>query len=593
MKLHILLFMAGALIAAISADNIDEFEVESEEVQDTLSPEEPAPVEDDFPYTSPVPSNPAAIYLAEHFDDESQFHKLWVKSQAKKEGISEDIAKYDGEWALEAPSRDGLLNDKGMVLKSKAKHAAISSRLVKPFVFNTKPLIVQYEVNFQQGQECGGAYLKLLSDGIDTKNLVQFHDKTPYTIMFGPDKCGTDHKLHFIFRHKNPKNGTIEEKHCKKPKERYDELFTDKMPHLFTLIINPDNTYEVQIDKKVFNEGSLLEDFTPSVNPPAEIEDPTDKKPEDWDEREKIPDPEAKKPEDWDEDAPAQIVDESATMPDGWLESETQTIPDLNALKPADWDNEIDGEWEPPLIENPACANAVGCGKWEQPLINNPEYKGKWKAPLVDNPNYKGKWRPRMIPNPDYYEDKQPFKMHTISAVGFELWSMSENLLFDNIIITDSLEAAQEWAAETYDKKRAKITKAAGSLWGRMMKAMNYRPKAWAVYFIYCLIPISIYISYLVYCYQEDQEEQKRAAAAKKTDEVTADDDIVRGMSVHPQEGDGDADDDEKKSIPVMMTKKTTSRRKMKRQSTKRFLRRRSRCESGKPAKNKRKITTC
>lgn len=22
-----------------------------------------------------------------------------------------------------------------------------------------------------------------------------FHDKTPYTIMFGPDKCGLDHKV--------------------------------------------------------------------------------------------------------------------------------------------------------------------------------------------------------------------------------------------------------------------------------------------------------------------------------------------------------------------------------------------------------------
>lgn len=36
--------------------------------------------------------------------------------------------------------------------------------------------------------------------------------------MFGPDKCGNDHKLHFIFRHRNPKNGSFEEKHCKKPK---------------------------------------------------------------------------------------------------------------------------------------------------------------------------------------------------------------------------------------------------------------------------------------------------------------------------------------------------------------------------------------
>jgi len=24
---------------------------------------------------------------------------------------------------------------------------------------------------------------------------MNFHDKTPYTIMFGPDKCGNDHKV--------------------------------------------------------------------------------------------------------------------------------------------------------------------------------------------------------------------------------------------------------------------------------------------------------------------------------------------------------------------------------------------------------------
>ena len=34
--------------------------------------------------------------------------------------------------------------------------------------------------------------------------------------MFGPDKCGSDSKLHFIFRHVNPKNGSVEEKHVKK-----------------------------------------------------------------------------------------------------------------------------------------------------------------------------------------------------------------------------------------------------------------------------------------------------------------------------------------------------------------------------------------
>lgn len=57
-----------------------------------------------------------------------------------------------------------------------------------------------------------------------------------------------------------------------------------------------------------------MEDFTPPVNPPKEIDDPDDKKPEDWDEREKIPDPDAEKPDDWDEDAPAKIPDPDAKV---------------------------------------------------------------------------------------------------------------------------------------------------------------------------------------------------------------------------------------------------------------------------------------
>ncbi|CAH0561016.1 unnamed protein product [Brassicogethes aeneus] len=460
-------------------------------------------VADDILYDSPKPADQSKVYFHDHFDDTANFNKKWVKSSAKKEGIEEDIAKYDGEWAIEEPVKDGLLGDKGLVLKSKAKHAAISSNLHKPFVFNTKPLIVQYEVVLQEGQECGGAYLKLLSQSAEHKDLSQFTDKTPYSIMFGPDKCGNDYKLHFIFKHKNPLNGTIEEKHCQKPKERLEEIYDDKLPHLYTLILNPDNTFEIRIDNKIFNSGSLLEDFAPPVNPPAEIEDPADKKPEDWDEREKIPDPEAVKPEDWDEDAPAQIVDESATMPDGWLENELTHVPDPEAKKPEDWDSDMDGEWEPPLIENPVCAGAPGCGTWEPPLINNPAFKGKWRAPYIDNPNYKGKWRPRTIPNPDYFEDKHPFKLPTVGAIGFELWSMSKDILFDNIIITDEYYVAEQWAADTFSKKRQKIAKDSVTFWGRMMRAMNNRPKTWGAYFIYCSLPVIGYIYYLFRCVKE------------------------------------------------------------------------------------------
>jgi len=45
------------------------------------------------------------------------------------------------------------------------------------------------------------------------------------------------------------------------------------------------------------------------------------------------------------------------------------------------------------------------------------------------------------------------------AAVGLELWSMSNMILFDNIIITDEETVADNWAAETFDLKRRKLDK--------------------------------------------------------------------------------------------------------------------------------------
>lgn len=64
-------------------------------------------------------------------------------------------------------------------------------------------------------------------------------------------------------------------------------------------MLKPDDTFEILIDQTVVSKGSLLENMIPPVNPSKEIEDPTDKKPDDWDERLKIPDPNAVKPDDW------------------------------------------------------------------------------------------------------------------------------------------------------------------------------------------------------------------------------------------------------------------------------------------------------
>lgn len=71
-----------------------------------------------------------------------------------------------------------------------------------------------------------------------------------------------------------------------------------KFPLLFS-VLNPDNSFEILVDQSLVNSGNLLNDMTPPVNPSREIEDPDDRKPEDWDERPKIPDPDAVKPDDW------------------------------------------------------------------------------------------------------------------------------------------------------------------------------------------------------------------------------------------------------------------------------------------------------
>lgn len=348
----------------------------------------------------------------------------------------------------------GIPGDVGLVAKSKAAQHAISAHFEEPLdvakvIAEGKPLVVQYEVKLQNGLTCGGAYVKLLTDGPEGIQHKEFSDKTPYTIMFGPDKCGGNSKVHFIFRHKNPVTGEIEEKHLTDtppPK-------LGKTTALYTLIVRPDSTFDLQINGESKRSGSLLEEFDPPVNPPAEIDDPDDKKPAAWVDEARIPDPEAKKPDDWDEDAPKEIQDPEAAKPEGWLEDEPLLVPDPEAEKPEEWDDEEDGEWTAPTIPNPKCVEAEGCGEWVPPLVPNPAYKGKWFAEYIDNPAYKGPWAPRKIPNPGFFEDKEPAKLSPIGGVGFELWTMDEDILFDNIYVGTSEEDAKAFAQETYHVK--------------------------------------------------------------------------------------------------------------------------------------------
>jgi len=387
--------------------------------------------------------------LVEQFTDD--WTERWTPSEATKQTpVGGETFSYVGKWAVENPIEAAIEGDKGLVAKNVAAHHAISASFKNPVDFTKQPLVVQYEVKYQKGGNCGGGYVKLLEDGFQTKG-APFDDKTPWVIMFGPDLTCPGTKLHFIFRHKNPVTGEYEEKHLTTPSRPTIESLTN----LYTLIVNPDNTYDVLFNGESQNKGSLLEDFTPAVNPSKEIDDPTDSKPATWVDEKQIADPAATKPEDWDEDAPYEIVDAEAVKPEGWLDNEPESIPDPDAPKPEEWIDEEDGDWVAPVIRNPKCEEAPGCGVWKAPFKANPDYKGKWYAPMIDNPAYVGEWSPKKIANPAYFEDKNPVKsLNKIGAVGIELWTMTEDILFDNIYVGHSIEDANKLAAETFEVKK-------------------------------------------------------------------------------------------------------------------------------------------
>jgi len=369
-----------------------------------------------LPYATPVVDG---LHWAETFDGD-----VWARWTA-----CSDTEKYDGRWRVDKRNEEALLGDLGLHCPDPAKHYCASAD-IPPVQLREggPPLFVQFEVRHQDGLQCGGSYMKLSArNGTDSS---KFDGDAPYVIMFGPDKCGATNKVHFILRHQNRRTGEWEEKHLKDA----PAVPSNKRTHLYGFMVQSDNYFELQIDGDTKVSGSLLDIFEPPINPPRDIDDPTDTKPADWVDVQYIADASAKKPADWgDEDEPEGIPDPTAQKPDGWLEGEPLKIPDARATRPDDWDDAEDGPWEPMLVDNPACS--VGCGAWQHPMIENPRFVGRWEAPLIDNPEYKGEWAPRQIENPSYAFDGHPALLPTIDAIGFDLWTMQGGLLFDNIIV--------------------------------------------------------------------------------------------------------------------------------------------------------------
>merc|ERR1712107_847657 len=81
-------------------------------------------------------------------------------------------------------------------------------------------------------------------------------------------------------------------------------------------------------------------------------------------------------------------------------------------------------------------------------MKDNPEYKGDWKAKRISNPEYKGVWEAKKIDNPEYVDDDAVYKYADFGFIGFDLWQVKAETIFDNVIITDDVAEADSFAAK-------------------------------------------------------------------------------------------------------------------------------------------------
>merc|ERR1711998_828087 len=113
-----------------------------------------------------------------------------------------------------------------------------------------------------------------------------------------------------------------------------------------------------------------------------------------------IKDPAISKPKDWVDEK--KIDDPEDKKPDGWDDIPKQ-VSDPEASKPEDWDDEDKGEWEHPMIDNP-----------------------------------------------DFVDDPLVYSYESFAVAAFEIWQVKAGSIFDNVIITDSLEEADAFAKDTF-----------------------------------------------------------------------------------------------------------------------------------------------
>ncbi|XP_008052004.1 calreticulin-3 [Carlito syrichta] len=172
----------------------------------------------------------------------------------------------------------------------------------------------------------------------------------------------------------------------------------DAFTHLYTLILRPDLTYEVKIDGQTIESGSIEYDWQLT----SLKKEQSSAEPKDWEQAEED------KAQDWE-----------------------KRFLDTSASKPSDWNHELDGDWQ---------------------------------APLLQKPPYQGGLKPEGIPR-DVWLHERLGRAHSllhydlaefedIGAIGLELWQVRSGTIFDNFLITDDEEYAENFGKATWGQTK-------------------------------------------------------------------------------------------------------------------------------------------
>lgn len=241
----------------------------------------------------------AEVYFEDRTQN-SQFRSWQIPAADEKLGTWEVI---DGE-------------EGGVRTRNDQHRHVFLKHLSQVFSTENRTFVLQFSVRFPPGLECAGGYINLYDKNA---SMVFLEEMGVPLLSFGPNICGREQQVLVSWRYK----GQLY------PIQKDIPTPYDTIAHLYTLHVQPDQTYEVFVDWERVASGSLTKDWR--MLPPRYIQDVKAPRPADWQTAAEVDDP--------------------------------------SDVRPTDWDDSKHGPWRPRRIPNPKYE-----GPWIPPIIQNPDY---------------------------------------------------------------------------------------------------------------------------------------------------------------------------------------------------------------------------